>query len=165
MRFRLEPSTRLPRVPWWAVAIIAAWAAGVGSIVALSRAAEREVVLCHFRALTGMPCPTCGSTRAALAAMDGRVLDALLYNPLVVVAGGAVIALLAFRAVTGRVLRFEASRAVVRGLWAVGALLFALNWTYVWMAHRNHESSAASSGDPPGAWTWRDDHSETRIEP
>jgi hypothetical protein len=42
---------------------------------------------CAFRELTGVPCPTCGGTRGALALLDGRVLDALAYNPLVMTSG------------------------------------------------------------------------------
>ncbi len=46
---------------------------------------------CAFRALTGIPCPTCGSTHAALAALHGHPLQALAANPMVAVAGGAFI--------------------------------------------------------------------------
>jgi hypothetical protein len=42
---------------------------------------------CPFRALTGVPCLSCGTTRAAAALLDGRVVDALLVNPLAALAG------------------------------------------------------------------------------
>jgi hypothetical protein len=42
---------------------------------------------CPFRALTGVPCLSCGTTRAAVAFLDGRVFDALLVNPLAALAG------------------------------------------------------------------------------
>ncbi len=42
---------------------------------------------CTFRHLTGLPCPTCGSTRAVLALLEGRPLEAVLWNPLAVLAG------------------------------------------------------------------------------
>lgn len=38
---------------------------------------------CLFHSLTGIPCLTCGATRSVLALLDGRVADAVLYNPLV----------------------------------------------------------------------------------
>jgi hypothetical protein len=41
---------------------------------------------CVFRSITGVPCPTCGATRGALALLDGRLLDALAFNPLVATA-------------------------------------------------------------------------------
>jgi hypothetical protein len=47
---------------------------------------------CPFRALTGVPCLSCGTTRAAMALLDGRVVDALLVNPLAALAGLGFIA-------------------------------------------------------------------------
>ena len=47
---------------------------------------------CPFRALTGVPCLSCGTTRAAVAFLDGRVVDALLINPLAALAGLGFIA-------------------------------------------------------------------------
>jgi hypothetical protein len=44
---------------------------------------------CPFRVLTGVPCLTCGTTRAALAFFDARPLDALAANPLAALAGAA----------------------------------------------------------------------------
>ncbi len=41
---------------------------------------------CALREWTGWPCPTCGSTRAALALAGLRVGEALRLNPLVTVA-------------------------------------------------------------------------------
>jgi len=46
---------------------------------------------CPFRVLTGVPCLTCGTTRAAVAFLDGRPLDALAANPLAALAGGAFV--------------------------------------------------------------------------
>jgi hypothetical protein len=41
---------------------------------------------CVLREITGLPCPTCGATRGALALLEGRFVDAVLLNPLVTVA-------------------------------------------------------------------------------
>ncbi|HEY8548852.1 MAG TPA: DUF2752 domain-containing protein [Vicinamibacterales bacterium] len=46
--------------------------------------------LCTLKVLTGIPCPTCGMTRAVLALTRGDFLLALTMNPLVVV--GAIVA-------------------------------------------------------------------------
>jgi hypothetical protein len=37
---------------------------------------------CAFRSLTGLPCPTCGATRAAWQFLHGHFLASLLFNPL-----------------------------------------------------------------------------------
>ena len=44
---------------------------------------------CTFRRLTGLPCPTCGSTHAAVALLHGRLFAALAANPLVTILGVA----------------------------------------------------------------------------
>jgi hypothetical protein len=46
---------------------------------------------CVFRSLTGIPCPTCGTTRAATAFLDGNLLAAFTSNPLATVAGSVFI--------------------------------------------------------------------------
>jgi hypothetical protein len=45
------------------------------------------VPACPFRAITGIPCPTCGTTHAALALLSGRLGDAFTANPLAALAG------------------------------------------------------------------------------
>jgi hypothetical protein len=42
---------------------------------------------CNFRSLTGIPCPTCGTTRAATAFLNGDLLTAFAANPLAATAG------------------------------------------------------------------------------
>jgi len=41
---------------------------------------------CAFHRLTGVPCPTCGTTRAVQAALAGRLLEAFAWNPLMTAA-------------------------------------------------------------------------------
>jgi len=46
---------------------------------------------CPFRALTGIPCLSCGTTRAALAVLHGDVVNGLAINPLATLAGAGFI--------------------------------------------------------------------------
>ena len=52
----------------------------------------RPHTLCMFRAVTGLPCPLCGGTTAAVRVGQGRLGAALAANP-VVVLGAAVLVL------------------------------------------------------------------------
>jgi hypothetical protein len=52
--------------------LIALWAAVGGP----------QLLPCAFRTITGIPCPTCGSTRALLALLEGHVVVAARLNPL-----------------------------------------------------------------------------------
>jgi len=47
---------------------------------------------CPLRALTGLPCPTCGATRLVEALVDGRPAAAFGCNPPLFVAGAGVAA-------------------------------------------------------------------------
>lgn len=42
---------------------------------------------CPLRDMTGVPCPTCGGTQAAVALVQGRWVEAVAANPLVALGG------------------------------------------------------------------------------
>jgi len=46
---------------------------------------------CTFRTLTGVPCPTCGTTRSALAMLDLDLVAAFQVNPLAALIGATFI--------------------------------------------------------------------------
>jgi hypothetical protein len=46
-------------------------------------ALELPLPLCFFKEWTGLPCPTCGTTRIVEALLAGRLLEAASINPLV----------------------------------------------------------------------------------
>ena len=116
---------------------------GIGLLAAAAvwglRLDRIPLTLCVFKGLTGLPCPTCGSTRALgrLFALD--FAGALAMNPFttlvaVLVAGWAVadLALLPRR----RALDLQVPKRLGFGL-RVGALvLFLANWVYLIAAGR-----------------------------
>lgn len=80
------------------------WGAAALALLALAPAAPAlapGLPPCFFHQLTGLPCPTCGGTRAALALRAGDLALALHLNPLVtsalalLVGGGLVAGLVA----------------------------------------------------------------------
>ncbi len=64
-------------------------AAAVSAIVLrpLWLAAAPHLHACVFRSLTGIPCPSCGTTRAATAFLEGHLMTAFINNPLAALAG------------------------------------------------------------------------------
>jgi hypothetical protein len=68
-----------------------AWVLALGAVSALVLAPVLARVApfvpgCPFHALTGVPCPGCGTTRALLALVRGDVPAALAWNPAATVA-------------------------------------------------------------------------------
>jgi hypothetical protein len=61
-----------------------AMALALGSVLLASRFLEppRAVNVCFFNLVTGLPCMTCGLTRAFHAISLGNLRDALAYHPL-----------------------------------------------------------------------------------
>jgi hypothetical protein len=91
--------------------------------------------ICPFRSLTDFPCPTCGSTRMIEALLGGDFIEALSWNPLVMIAlaGVALWAIVATVSwATGkpprRIVLRPAEQWVVR-VSAVAALLSG--WAYL----------------------------------
>lgn len=65
---------------------------GAAVALALLHAAHRPALPCLFRALTGLPCPLCGSTTAAVQIGSGHPGAAIAASPLAVF-GAATFAL------------------------------------------------------------------------
>lgn len=91
-------------------------------------------VVCYFKLFTGIPCMTCGGTRATMRLLRLDPAGALAMNPLVTVAGFVVaawaiadLALMTRR----RALRVELSTPVARALRILIPLAVLLNWAYL----------------------------------
>jgi hypothetical protein len=79
--------------------------------------------VCVLRGFTGVPCPLCGSTTAFVRLGQGRVADALLANPVVLLV--ALCLVLAPTGVFGAL-----RRAPQRTVWAVVAVVTGASWLW-----------------------------------
>lgn len=95
--------------------------------------------ICAFHALTGLPCVTCGATRATIQFFHGHFLAALIFNPLIFAAlsAAALFDLYAFAVLTTRAPRLRLAdwtRLEKRTARILVVALLALNWAYL-LAH------------------------------
>ncbi len=114
------------------------------AIFALSFLAARLLPLlglpyaCPFRALTGLPCATCGMTHAFVYLAHGQLRAALEASPLGALLAGAAWLLAAadgVRLALGLPLPFPPPRAV-RALAFAGLIALLANWAFLVIAHR-----------------------------
>jgi hypothetical protein len=94
---------------------------------------------CLFRALTGLPCVSCGATRAAISFFQGNLSTAWHWNPLAFAAFCALIVfnLYAVIVIVGRTARLRIVEWTARERNVARMLiisLVALNWIYL-LAH------------------------------
>lgn len=128
---RLRPRLTAPIVAgavWLALVATWQWVQPAGSVRSL----------CLFRNVTGVPCPTCGTSRAAVAAIHGRFLDAAALNPMMAAIVMSAAAWLVLRGVLGRRIAFHPTPRLTAALWVLAAAAFAANWTWVIARHSMH---------------------------
>ena len=94
---------------------------------------------CLFRALTGLPCLSCGLTRCTISLFQGNLSTAWQWNPLAFVAVCALIVfdLYAVIVIAGRTARLRIVKWTAREKRVVQIViisLVALNWIYL-LAH------------------------------
>jgi hypothetical protein len=122
---------RRPDWPWWSIAVLALWLALGGVNLLLAASAGRQISLCLFKRVTGVPCPTCGFTRGSMQFLAGHPIQGWLYNPLLFTFLGGWVALLAIRVFLGRRPVAHPNRVERRAAWIAFAVLFTANWLYV----------------------------------
>jgi len=98
--------------------------------------------LCPLHAWSGIPCPTCGSTRAAGALINGEIKAAFVWNPLMTAGffGAAAYLCYAAAVVIGRLPRLRIESLTpheARVIRVLAILLIAANWLYLLLAGRN----------------------------
>src|SRR5262245_55658791 len=72
-------------------AILAACGGVIALAVGLLHLARLPIPVCVFKAVTGWPCPTCGSTRAVGRLLEGDLPGAFAMNPLAVMVALAIL--------------------------------------------------------------------------
>ena len=91
---------------------------------------------CRFRALLGIPCLTCGSTRAATAFLHGDFLQAWFVSPLATITFGLIAAFDAYAIAVlcsgaPRLRIIFKSRSQLRMFACLLAMAALLNWVYL----------------------------------
>ncbi len=119
-------------MPRWASAVLFLWGAAIVAGAWLARRRDFDFVLCQFKRVTGRPCPGCGSTRGVLALLEGRPLEAWLWNPLAMSSLLAFALLATLRAATARRFELELDRPARAAAWTCGATLLVANWIWLW---------------------------------
>jgi hypothetical protein len=119
---------------WAVVPLVAAVFAAGGWLVSRLHLDHLPFSVCAFKATTGLPCMTCGTTRALARLMRFDLMGAVRVQPL---ATAALLSLAAWAAVDlalltrGRRLRLSIDAAHVRWLLILGALAALANWAYL----------------------------------
>ena len=110
----------------------------IGTMAALAVAVlhldRLPILICVFRAATGVPCLTCGATRALGELVTGDVWGALAMNPLATLAAFVLVAWgfgdLALMT-RGRALSLEVAPAAARVLRMLAFVAVIANWAYL----------------------------------
>ncbi len=131
MNVRVEKApSRFPAGQVPVIAAAAVWAGLTALLMFLPRGACAPAV-CPMKRLFGIPCPTCGATRAALLLLHGDPAGAFRMNPLVFVGGTVLGALLLLRIGAGRSVRIDLTPGERTGAWILFSVLLLANWVYV----------------------------------
>jgi hypothetical protein len=124
-------------LPLGAIFLAIGTAAAIG--VAVLHLDRLPILICMFRATTGVPCMTCGATRALGELVAGDWRGALVMNPLATLGAIALVpwglgdlALMP----RGRALALEAAPAAARALRLLVVLALGANWVYLIAAGR-----------------------------
>jgi hypothetical protein len=131
LRVRLERCGRLPKGISLPAALVLLWAALVLLTAWVERRTGGRFETCLFLRATGHPCPTCGSTRALFAWLQGEWGSAFRWNPLAALAFPALGLAGALRLGLGRCLRLHRDRREARLLLIAGLAALAANWAWV----------------------------------
>jgi hypothetical protein len=134
LRVELVRGTSGYRAPGAAV-VAAITLVALGLTVAWLGTSHQGPVICPFRAVTGLPCPTCGLVRTTAALLHGRIGEAVLTNPfdafflIIVVPVGIVF--WSLNLAFGVAVRISSGRTERMVFWWTVVAVVAANWVYV----------------------------------
>lgn len=131
MKIEVVQVCRRPTCPFWAVLIVLLWMGLGAAAVLLIAHLDRPVELCLIKQCTGVACPTCGFTRGAFSFLQGHVVRAWLYNPLLFSGLGLFFAAAAVRVIFARSLRISLKGTERLIAWILVFALFLANWIYI----------------------------------
>ncbi|MHC4244968.1 MAG: DUF2752 domain-containing protein [Planctomycetota bacterium] len=131
MKIEVVQVCRRPPWPLWAVLIVVIWMGLGAAAVVLIAHLGRPVELCLIKRFTGLACPTCGFTRGVLSFLQGHVVRAWLYNPLLFSVLGLFFAATAVRLILARRVRVYLTNTERQIAWIVSFALLFVNWAYV----------------------------------
>ncbi len=133
---RLTPQEIDHEQLWLAVAVTGLVALAMTSTHVL----EIQLPLCPFKTITGLPCPTCGVTRAVMAMTRLDLAAALAFNPLAVAGAilGGIYLLYAAIVLAARLPRLR-PRLTARDFTSARVVVIAVlsaNWLYLVLVGR-----------------------------
>jgi hypothetical protein len=131
MKVEIVHVPRRPPWPLWAVFIVLVWSCLGGIAVWLSSYFNHPAQLCLVKNLTGVPCPTCGFTRGILCLLDGHILQAWLYNPLLFSVLALCFISTACRMTFACGIRISLTKLERMHAWSAAIVLFVSNWAYI----------------------------------
>lgn len=101
-------------------------------------AKDSGITLCFIRNVFGIPCPTCGSTRAVLLLAQGDLAGSILFNPIGIILAAIMLALplwLAYDLSTKKQTLLNAYNnfeRIVRIRWIATLLIILLIANWIW---------------------------------
>lgn len=115
---------------WWLLAML-----GAAALARVVMQWKIPLPACHFKQFTGVPCPFCGGTRTLRSAAELDLWTAFQFNPLVFLAGVAVLGWFALwlldRWRTNPWLPRLKTRLQRWPLWWIAGGLVLANWAYL----------------------------------
>lgn len=136
-RSRICEASLLARV--WAWTILGLFGLGLTvhhAFPQISQLLLSRPATCSMQTLTGVACIGCRGTRSVIALANGNLLQAFLYNPLILVVAVFVLIWAVCVALTRKNLDWRMSRPSVRLFWIVAAAIAIGSWIFVICAER-----------------------------